>query len=80
ILARCKVTSVDEWMTIINEADLWQMDNLREHAISQLRQLYIEPVYKILTFSQYNTPPDELVPSYIDAITRPAYCLLERPI
>ncbi|KAI0638142.1 hypothetical protein C8Q77DRAFT_1089605 [Trametes polyzona] len=70
-LGYCSITTVDEWLSVMDQADRWQVDSLREHAISQLRGRYIEPLQKIMIWHRYNLPTDELVPSYIDAISRP---------
>ncbi|KAI0677575.1 hypothetical protein C8Q78DRAFT_1066075 [Trametes maxima] len=70
-LGSCKITTVEEWMSVVDQADRWQMDNLREHAVAQLRQLYIDPVRKILIWHRYNLPTHELVSSYVDVISRP---------
>ncbi|KAI0750730.1 hypothetical protein C8Q80DRAFT_1153659 [Daedaleopsis nitida] len=71
ILGTCKITTVDEWMSIFEQADRWQMDGLRTHALSQLRGLYIEPIRKIIFWLRYNLPINELIPAYADILTRP---------
>ncbi|KAH9899913.1 hypothetical protein C8Q73DRAFT_681424 [Cubamyces lactineus] len=70
-LGYCEIATVDEWLSVVDQADRWQMDSLREYAITQLRQLYIEPVRKILIWNRYNLPANELVASYMDIISRP---------
>ncbi|EIW62001.1 uncharacterized protein TRAVEDRAFT_144265 [Trametes versicolor FP-101664 SS1] len=70
-LGLCDIATVDEWTSVMDQADRWQVDSLREHAIAQLRGLYIEPVRKIIIWQRYNLPADELVPSYMDVISRP---------
>ena len=47
------------------------MDSLREYAITQLRQLYIDPIRKIILWNRYDLPVDELVPAYMELISRP---------
>ena len=47
------------------------MDSLREHALKQLRTQYIEPIRKILFWTRYNLPVNELIPCYMDVISRP---------
>ncbi|KAI0327139.1 hypothetical protein GY45DRAFT_1284362 [Cubamyces sp. BRFM 1775] len=71
ILGDCKITTVDEWLSVVDQADRWEMDSLREFAVNQLRQLYIEPIRKILIWSRYSLPAHELVASYMDVISRP---------
>ena len=56
---------------MVDQADRWQVDSLREYAVVRLRQLYIEPVRKILIWSRYNLPTEELVAAYMDIISRP---------
>ncbi|KAI1795188.1 hypothetical protein LXA43DRAFT_993832 [Ganoderma leucocontextum] len=70
-LGDCKVTTADEWMSIFDQADRWQMDYLREHALNQLRMSYISPIPKILFWTRYHLPETEVIPSLIDLIMRP---------
>ncbi|KAI0353619.1 hypothetical protein OH77DRAFT_1483585 [Trametes cingulata] len=70
-LGSCKVTTVDEWLSVMDQADRWQMDGLRALATAQLRALYIEPIRKVLIWHRYNLPPHELISSYMDLISRP---------
>ena len=70
MLGACPINSVDEWMSIFEQADRWQMDHLRELALVRLRSLYIPPVQKLLFWTRYNLPPNELVPVYMEIISR----------
>ena len=58
-------------MSVFEQADRWQMDFLREKALQELRKLYIDPIRKILFWTRYDLPPNELIPSYTDIILRP---------
>ncbi|KAI0375591.1 hypothetical protein BV20DRAFT_959582 [Pilatotrama ljubarskyi] len=69
-LGFCKVSTVDEWLSVMDQADRWQIDSLRARAIAQLRELYIEPVRKVLIWHRYSLPSHELIPSYMDIISR----------
>lgn len=55
----------------MDQADRWQVDSLRERAVNQLRGLYMDPVRKIIIWQRYDLPVDELVPAYMDVISRP---------
>ncbi|KAI0771579.1 hypothetical protein BD413DRAFT_549708 [Trametes elegans] len=76
-LGFCKVTTVDEWISVVDQADRWQMDALRDHALSQLRQMYLGPIRKILIWTRYDLPAHELVPVFMDVISRPQPLSLE---
>ena len=47
------------------------MDGLRARALSEIRQLYIEPIRKIKFWTRYNLPAIDLLPCYMDIILRP---------
>ncbi|RPD67210.1 hypothetical protein L227DRAFT_619446 [Lentinus tigrinus ALCF2SS1-6] len=70
VLATCPITTVDEWMSIFEQADRWQVDYLREFALARLRSSYIPPIRKILFWTRYNLPPNELIPTYMEIISR----------
>ncbi|KAI0832373.1 hypothetical protein BC628DRAFT_1528243 [Trametes gibbosa] len=70
-LGSCNVTTANEWLSVLDQADRWQVDSLREHAVAQLNSMYIEPVQKIAIWERYGLASDQLVPAYIDVISRP---------
>ncbi|KAM5540464.1 hypothetical protein V8D89_005922 [Ganoderma adspersum] len=70
-LGDCKLSNADEWMSIFDQADRWQMDYLREHALNQLRTTYISPIAKIMFWTRYHLPETDIIPSLIDLIKRP---------
>ncbi|KAH9853517.1 hypothetical protein C2E23DRAFT_821700 [Lenzites betulinus] len=70
-LGCCNVTTATEWLSVLDQADRWQVESLREHAVTQLNSMYIEPVQKIAIWLRYGLPTDPLIPSYIDVISRP---------
>ena len=67
----CKLANADEWMSIFDQADRWQMDYLRERALNQLRTTYISPIPKIVFWTRYHLPQADIIPSLIDLILRP---------
>ncbi|RDX55570.1 hypothetical protein OH76DRAFT_1428616 [Lentinus brumalis] len=77
VLADCPIATVDEWMSIFEQADRWQIDYLRECALAQLRSSYIRPVHKLLFWTRYNLPLNELIPTYMEIISRPKPLSLE---
>ena len=46
------------------------MDCLRELALTRLRSSYIPPVQKLLFWTRYNLSPNELIPTYMELISR----------
>ena len=36
VLGDCKIATVNEWMSIFEQADRWQIEHLREKALDQL--------------------------------------------
>ncbi|PIL37107.1 hypothetical protein GSI_00799 [Ganoderma sinense ZZ0214-1] len=70
-LGDCNVATADEWMSIFDQAERWQMGYLRECALNQLRTTYISPIPKIVFWMRYHLPKTEIIPSLIDLITRP---------
>ena len=55
----------------MDQADRWQMDALRSHAIERVKQFYISPIRKIILWGRYDLPIDEVIPSYMELVSRP---------
>lgn len=70
-LGSCSITTVDEWTLIVDQADRWEMDDLRDYAVDQLRKMYIDPMKKIILWERYDLPGHELIPCYMEIISRP---------
>lgn len=71
VLGSCKATMFDEWASILDQADRWQIDSLRILAVKQLQVLPVDPVHKIVLWARYNLDRSDLVPSYVRLLTRP---------
>lgn len=76
-LGSCKATTADEWISILDQADRWQIDSLRFWAVAQLKTLAVDPVLRIVLWVRYNLDPNDLVASYTLIITRPQSLSLE---
>ncbi|EJF61195.1 hypothetical protein DICSQDRAFT_106259 [Dichomitus squalens LYAD-421 SS1] len=71
VLGDCKITTVEEWMSIFEQADRWQIDCLRDKALGNLRMSYISPIPKILFWMRFRLPEEDIVQPFIDLIARP---------
>ncbi|KAH9951627.1 hypothetical protein B0H21DRAFT_684629 [Amylocystis lapponica] len=71
VLGSCKATTVDEWVSILDQADRWQIDNLRFFAIKTLQSMSVDPVLKIMLWTRHNLDRSELISSYASLVTRP---------
>ncbi|CCM03173.1 uncharacterized protein FIBRA_05295 [Fibroporia radiculosa] len=70
VLGSWRATTADEWSSILDQADRWQIDSLRFHAVSQLKMLIMDPMLKISIWMRYNLDPNDLVFAYATLITR----------
>jgi len=77
ILGVCRATSFDEWLSILDQADRWQIESLRVCAAAQLRGMTIEPVRKIVLWARYNLSRNDLAPAYVALIARSQSISLE---
>lgn len=71
VLGDCKIATVNEWMSIFEQADRWQIEHLREKALDQLKASYISPIPKILFWMRFHLPEKDMVQSFIELIARP---------
>lgn len=70
VLGTCKLTTIEEWISIFEQADRWQMDILRDRALEALRGLYMDPICKVAFWRRFDLDQNELVPIYRELILR----------
>ncbi|KAH7928697.1 hypothetical protein BV22DRAFT_1192632 [Leucogyrophana mollusca] len=56
--------TVEDWSSVINQAQHWGMQAIKSHAAKELNLLAMDPVAKIMLWRRYNLDPAQLIPSF----------------
>ncbi|KAH7909355.1 hypothetical protein BJ138DRAFT_1155470 [Hygrophoropsis aurantiaca] len=64
-----KEWTVDDWTSVINQAQRWGMQAIKNYAAQELNLLPMSPVAKILLWRRFDLDPQQLIPSYIALCT-----------
>ncbi|GLB37347.1 hypothetical protein LshimejAT787_0403980 [Lyophyllum shimeji] len=56
---------VDDWLSVLKLASVYQIDDVRELAVARLDASQIDPIRKIAIWEKYRLNPTLLIPSYV---------------
>ncbi|KAH7883277.1 hypothetical protein F5I97DRAFT_221171 [Phlebopus sp. FC_14] len=66
--------SADEWISVMEQAQRWGMQHIKDHAVQRLCALEMPPVMKITLWQKHKFDDSQLIPAYA------ALCIPDEPL